>query len=57
MAKTLTAANVETQEAAAGRRRTRISRTLLLITKNILFWGSIALSCYGLYRLAIYLIG
>jgi hypothetical protein len=56
MAKTLTASPVEAREQSV-RRRTRLSGTASLVIKNLLFWGSIGLSCYALYRIAAHLIG
>ena len=54
MIKTITA---RTEDAAYSQRRRRSSGLLFLVVKNILFWGAIGLSCYGIYRLIAYLLG
>ncbi|MFD1694944.1 hypothetical protein [Roseibium aestuarii] len=46
-----------TQEAATRASARRQSGLAGLILKNVLFWGSIALSLYGLYALGSWLLG
>lgn len=56
MVKPMTAMTLQTENGVRARRGKQGSGLSFLVLKNLLFWGSIGLSCYGIYRLIAYLV-
>jgi hypothetical protein len=57
MVKTMTAMTLQTENVVRARRDKQSAGLTFLIVKNLLFWGSVGLSCYGIYSLIAYLVG
>ncbi|WP_346898715.1 hypothetical protein [uncultured Roseibium sp.] len=48
---------LQAEKLGRARRNNKSVDVAFLVIKNLLFWGSIGLSCYGIYRLIAYLAG
>jgi len=57
MAKTMTAMTLHSENVVRAQHGRQGSGLSFLVIKNLLFWGSVGLSCYGIYSLIAYLAG
>lgn len=57
MGKIMATLTLQAEKLERARRNSKSVGVTFLVVKNLLFWGSIGLSCYGIYRLAAYLVG
>ena len=57
MVKPMTAMTLQAENAGRARRSKQGPGIAFLVIKNLLFWSSIGLSCYGIYRLTAYFVG
>ncbi len=57
MVKIMATLTLQAEKLERARRNSKSVGTAFLILKNLLFWGSIGLSCYGIYSLIGYFAG
>ncbi len=57
MVRIMATLTLQAEKLGRARRNNKSVDVAFLVIKNLLFWGSIGLSCYGIYRLIAYLAG
>lgn len=57
MVNIMAALTLQAKKLGRARRNSKSVDIAFIVIKNLLFWGSIGLSCYGIYRLIAYLAG